>query len=61
MIEDIISMQSSYDDIQNYRDPVVQMPNTVSEVINPFFVLFLFFNTCFSLLGLFAKLNNANE
>ncbi|KAK3512878.1 hypothetical protein QTP70_028948 [Hemibagrus guttatus] len=29
VIEDIISMQSSYDDIQNYPDPVVQMPNTL--------------------------------
>ncbi|TST85798.1 Transcription factor EB [Bagarius yarrelli] len=28
VIEDIISMQSSYDDLQNYPDPVVQMPNT---------------------------------
>ena len=30
VIDGIISMQSSYDDIQNYVDPVVQMPNTVS-------------------------------
>ncbi|XP_066529127.1 transcription factor EB isoform X2 [Hoplias malabaricus] len=29
VIDDIISMQSSYDDIQNYADPVVQMPNTL--------------------------------
>ncbi|XP_036414872.1 transcription factor EB isoform X1 [Colossoma macropomum] len=29
VIDDIISMQSSYDDIQNYVDPVVQMPNTL--------------------------------
>ncbi|KAM9443938.1 transcription factor EB isoform 2-T2 [Clarias gariepinus] len=29
VIEDIISMQSSYDDIQNYVDPVIQMPNTL--------------------------------
>lgn len=43
VIEDIISMQSSYDDIQNYPDSVVQMPNTVSKVTE-FFVLF-----CFSL------------
>ncbi|XP_062842582.1 transcription factor EB isoform X2 [Trichomycterus rosablanca] len=28
VIDDIISMQSSYDDIQNYVDPIVQMPNT---------------------------------
>lgn len=30
VIDDIISLQSSYDDIQAYIDPVVQMPNTVS-------------------------------
>ena len=30
VIDDIISMQSSYDDIQAYIDPV-QMPNTVSK------------------------------
>ncbi|XP_017306303.2 transcription factor EB isoform X2 [Ictalurus punctatus] len=29
VIEDIISMQSSYDDIHNYGDPMVQMPNTL--------------------------------
>ncbi|MCJ8744343.1 hypothetical protein PDJAM_G00117420 [Pangasius djambal] len=29
VIEDIISMQSSYDDIKKYVDPVVQMPNTL--------------------------------
>ena len=29
VIDDIISLQSSYDDIQAYIDPV-QMPNTVS-------------------------------
>lgn len=29
VIDDIISMQSSYDDVQGYMDPV-QMPNTVS-------------------------------
>lgn len=29
VIDDIISMQSNYDDIQGYIDPV-QMPNTVS-------------------------------
>ncbi|KAK1800025.1 hypothetical protein P4O66_006528 [Electrophorus voltai] len=29
VIDDIISMQSSYDDIQTYVDPVVQMPNTL--------------------------------
>ncbi|XP_076859692.1 transcription factor EB isoform X2 [Brachyhypopomus gauderio] len=29
VIDDIISMQSSYDDIQNYVDSVVQMPNTL--------------------------------
>lgn len=29
VIEDIISMQSSYDDLQNYPDPVLQMPNTL--------------------------------
>lgn len=29
VIDDIISMQSNYDDIQAYIDPV-QMPNTVS-------------------------------
>lgn len=29
VIDDIISMQSNYDDIQTYIDPV-QMPNTVS-------------------------------
>ncbi|RXN06542.1 transcription factor EB-like isoform X1 [Labeo rohita] len=28
VIDDIISLQSSYDDIQAYIDPVVQMPNT---------------------------------
>lgn len=33
VIDNIISMQSSYDDIQGYIDPV-QMPNTVSG-INP--------------------------
>jgi len=31
VIDDIISLQSSYDDIQAYIDPVVQMPNTVSK------------------------------
>lgn len=30
VIDDIFSLQSSYDDIQAYIDPVVQMPNTVS-------------------------------
>lgn len=30
VIDDIISMQSNYDDIQGYIDPI-QMPNTVSE------------------------------
>lgn len=43
VIDDIISMQSNYDDIQGYIDPI-QMPNTVSEA-NPFissdFVMFL--------------------
>lgn len=39
VIEDIISMQSSYDDLKNYVDPVAQMPNTVSEVTEPFFVI----------------------
>ncbi|KAK7119486.1 hypothetical protein R3I94_021355 [Phoxinus phoxinus] len=29
VIDDIISLQSSYDDIQAYIDPVVQMPNTL--------------------------------
>lgn len=29
VIDDIISMQSNYDDIQAYIDPI-QMPNTVS-------------------------------
>lgn len=40
VIEDIISMQSSYDDIKNYVDPMVQMPNTVSEVTPPFVYCF---------------------
>lgn len=40
VIEDIISMQSSYDDIHNYGDPMVQMPNTVSEETDNLFVLF---------------------
>lgn len=30
VIDDIISLQSSYDDVQAYIDPVAQMPNTVS-------------------------------
>lgn len=30
VIDDIISMQSNYDDIQGYIDPI-QMPNTVSK------------------------------
>jgi hypothetical protein len=34
VIDDIISMQSSYDDIQAYIDPI-QMPNTVS----PYFLM----------------------
>ncbi|NP_001244121.1 transcription factor EB [Danio rerio] len=29
LIDNIISLQSSYDDIQAYNDPVVQMPNTL--------------------------------
>ncbi|KAG9339710.1 hypothetical protein JZ751_023357 [Albula glossodonta] len=29
VIDDIISLQSSYDDVTGYIDPVVQMPNTV--------------------------------
>ncbi|XP_036386352.1 transcription factor EB isoform X1 [Megalops cyprinoides] len=29
VIDDIISLQSSYDDVQAYIDPVVQMPNTL--------------------------------
>jgi len=34
VIDDIISMQSNYDDIQAYIDPV-QMPNTVSRTNPP--------------------------
>ncbi|XP_014892197.1 transcription factor EB-like [Poecilia latipinna] len=34
VIDDIISMQSSYDDVQGYMDPV-QMPNTVSRESPP--------------------------
>lgn len=36
VIDDIISLQSSYDDIQAYIDPVVQMPNTVSKDFTQF-------------------------
>lgn len=69
VIEDIISMQSSYDDIQNYGDPMVQMPNTVSEETDNLFILFwggCFFihsesHPCFSLFSPFAKMNNAFE
>ncbi|KAI5093574.1 transcription factor EB isoform X1 [Silurus meridionalis] len=31
VIEDIISMQSSFDEMRNYADPVVQMPNTAAQ------------------------------
>ena len=34
VIDDIISMQSNYDDIQAYIDPI-QMPNTVSTTNQP--------------------------
>lgn len=34
VIDDIISMQSNYDDIQAYIDPI-QMPNTVSRAAKP--------------------------
>lgn len=36
VIDDIISLQSSYDDIQAYIDPVIQMPNTVSNYFTQF-------------------------
>ncbi len=36
VIDDIISLQSSYDDIHAYIDPMVQMPNTVSNYFTQF-------------------------
>lgn len=36
VIDDIMSLQSSYDDIHAYIDPVVQMPNTVSKSLAKF-------------------------
>lgn len=47
VIEDIISMQSSYDDIKNYIDPVVHMPNTVSKVTDSGFFCLLFLGVFF--------------
>lgn len=49
VIDDIISMQSNYDDIQAYIDPI-QMPNTVSTINQPtpcvFTVILYFHTTC---------------
>uniref|UniRef100_G3N598 Transcription factor EB n=1 Tax=Gasterosteus aculeatus aculeatus TaxID=481459 RepID=G3N598_GASAC len=44
VIDDIISMQSNYDDIQAYIDPV-QMPNTVSTT-NPLQTIAMTSNSC---------------
>lgn len=59
VIEDIISMQSSYDDLQNYPDPVVQMPNTVSKIWGGIFSYT--FESYTSLSCPFVKISNANE
>lgn len=42
VIDDIISMQSNYDDIQAYIDPI-QMPNTVSRTNPPTILRFYCF------------------